>query len=58
MPGRLIIQRANGQYNLMWWDTHAGKPIKTDNATSKDGALVVDIPTFQMDMAVKGRSGK
>jgi hypothetical protein len=44
---------SDGQYSLTWWDTHAGKPIKTDNAASNDGALVVEIPTFQTDMALK-----
>jgi hypothetical protein len=43
----------DGRYRVEWWDTWAGKPIRTDHADCTDGLLKLALPDFERDVACK-----
>jgi hypothetical protein len=36
-----------------WWDTRAGKIVKTDRAQAQDGELKLQVPEFRRDIAAR-----
>lgn len=42
-----------GTWSAAWWDTHAGKTVRTDQVSTKDGVLTLAVPTFSRDIALR-----
>lgn len=43
----------SGMFNIMWWDTRAGKVIGDEMLASKEGKLLLTAPAFRRDVALK-----
>lgn len=41
-----------GTYSVTWWDTVAGKPLKTESARADGNGLALQIPSISRDIAV------
>ncbi|BCM93173.1 hypothetical protein IAD21_05061 [Abditibacteriota bacterium] len=41
-----------GNYAVTWWDTVAGKPLKTETARADQSGLTLQIPSISRDIAV------
>ena len=53
-PTRVVFdQFAPGEYQLEWWDTWDGRPVRTVAAVSDDGYLSVLLDRLETDVAVK-----
>jgi len=50
---RLNQVRTLGTYSLEWWDTHNSTPFQTTTANGSSSGLVVNVPTFTRDVALK-----
>ncbi len=48
-----LLGVADGAWSVEWWDTLAGKRVKSDEATAMDGALPLAAPDFQADIAAR-----
>jgi hypothetical protein len=48
-----IIGLRDGQYQLEWWDTYAGRVIRSEQVLCTDGRLNVSVPPFNCDIACK-----
>jgi hypothetical protein len=45
-----------GEYHIEWWDTVSGKIISQQDINSRGRALVLDVPAFETDLALKIKS--
>ncbi|MFA4987615.1 MAG: hypothetical protein WC712_13615, partial [Candidatus Brocadiia bacterium] len=53
-PSRLTILRMKeGTYDVEFWDTHTGKKIGSGTFTVVKNNLLIDLPTFNGDIALK-----
>ena len=43
----------HGRYTVEWWDTYQGKITTSIIMNATNGALVLDVPLFRTDVAVK-----
>ena len=43
----------DGPWTVEWWDTLAGKPVGTREATASGGSLRLEPPPFQVDIAAR-----
>ena len=43
----------HGRYTIEWWDTYQGKITTSITMNASHGALVLDVPSFRTDVAVK-----
>lgn len=44
---------ADGEYRVEWWDTRTGKTRATESAQVRNGRLVLTVPEFTHDLALK-----
>jgi len=44
-----------GNYRIEWWDTYEGKTIRTEQISSRDDCLQIQVPSFIRDIACKIR---
>jgi hypothetical protein len=44
-----------GAWTAEWWDTRGGSILRTDTVTAADGRLVLAVPRFTRDVAVRVR---
>jgi hypothetical protein len=42
-----------GEYKVQWWDTRTGEVIREDRVTDTDGALRLQIPRVERDIALR-----
>ena len=42
-----------GIYQAQWWDTRAGVVIRTDKVRAKDQHLILELPSFSRDIALR-----
>ena len=42
-----------GAYRVDWWDTRAGKIVRTETVAAKGGVLTVNTPAFTRDIALR-----
>jgi hypothetical protein len=52
---RLNQVQRSGPYEIEWWDTYSSSPFHTEPATGQAGGLIVSVPNFGRDIAVKIR---
>lgn len=56
-PFRLVVLGLpDRQYELQWWETWKGKPMRTERTESRDGRLPLVVPALDTDVAVKIRA--
>jgi hypothetical protein len=49
---------SDGLYDVQWWDTWEGEPLRTDQVEVRDGVLPVTVPPLKTDIALKIRARK
>ena len=42
-----------GEYKVQWWDTRKGEVIREDRVTGTNGALRLQIPRVERDIALR-----
>ena len=47
---------SDGPYDVEWWDTWKGEPIRTDQIEARNGVLPLMVPTLKTDTAIKIRA--
>lgn len=48
----------DGNYDVEFWDTYAGKPVAKSALASQQGSLAIALPAIQGDLALKVRPAK
>ena len=43
----------DGPYDVEWWDTWKGEPVRTDQIEVRDGLLPLMVPALETDTALK-----
>ena len=46
----------DGPYDVEWWETWKGEPVRTDRIEARDGRLPLTIPALKTDTALKIRA--
>ena len=47
---------ADGPYDVEWWDTWKGVPVRADQIEARGGGLLLTVPELQTDTAAKIRA--
>ncbi len=53
-----LLGVADGPWSVEWWNTLTGKPVANGEVIAKAGALELEPPTFQADIAARLRKNK
>lgn len=54
--GLAVLGLPDGRYDVQWWETWQGEPLRTEQLTVRDGRLPLTVPELKTDIAVKIRA--